>query len=171
MAVILFTSSCMASTFEGGRQPDLEHAVDEPFAEEVSREAEDVQIIMTSAHFGSEIVVARCGSHAVHLVGCDAHADSGSAHQNSTIGFASTNFMGYNLRDIGIVDRAFFVRAEIEGFVTKLFHKLQDLVPNRSATMITSDGNTHNRYLLFRAGWQPAHSPRDLSLLSSSHLI
>ncbi len=113
----LVDSSCVASTFEGRRKPDLEHAVDEPFAEEVGREAEDVEIVVPAAHFGRQIVVARSGPDSVDLVGGDAHTDARSAHEDSTIGVSGTDFVSDLLCDIGVIDRTFFVGAEVDDFM------------------------------------------------------
>src|SRR5262249_49007978 len=75
----------VAAALEVGGQPDAHHAVDQPLAQQVRRQAQHVGVVVAAAHLRRDAVVARGGAHALDLVRGDAHADAGAADQDAAL--------------------------------------------------------------------------------------
>jgi hypothetical protein len=73
-----------------GRGEEVAHdLVDDGGVHDAGAEADDVGVVVGAGHAGFEGVVALGGADAVDLVGGDAHADAGAAHQHAALGAAS----------------------------------------------------------------------------------
>src|SRR5687767_4552351 len=71
----LFEPPGVPAALELRLQPDAHHAVDQLVAQKVGRQTEDIAVIVPTAHFGGDAVVAWRRADADHLVGGDAHAN------------------------------------------------------------------------------------------------
>ena len=84
----------MASALEGGGQPEFDHPVDESFPQQVGREAQDIRIVVSTAHLGRQVIVTRRRTDAGELIGGDTHSQSRSAYQVSPVYLAAADFSG-----------------------------------------------------------------------------
>ncbi len=103
----------MAPAFECRIEKDLDHVVERTFAHKISGEAEHVDVIVASAHFRTEVVIARSSPHTVDFVGCDCHADASATNQDPPIRIAFGNRGRHCRGDIRVVDAVFAVGATV----------------------------------------------------------
>ena len=87
-----------------GSEPNLDHAVDQTLAKEISREAQDVGVVVKTAHFGGQIIVAGRGAHAGEFIGDNAHTDPGPTNEDSAIDILPGNRPRDLRGEVGIVD-------------------------------------------------------------------
>jgi len=99
-----FNTSSVASAFEFGLEPDLDHAIDKSIAEQVGREAEDIRVVVPAAHFCRQVIVAIGCSDSMKLVGDNAHAHAGSTNENPSVGGPVGNGSGGGRGEVGVVD-------------------------------------------------------------------
>ena len=133
----------VAAAFERRVQPDFDHAVDQPFAQQVGGEAEDVGVVVAAAHFGRQIVVAGGRADAGELVGRDAHSQAGAADQDAAIDLAAADLAGHPGGDVGIIDGLAGVRAHVLHLVAQSLQQLDDPRADGKTAMIGADSDTH----------------------------
>jgi hypothetical protein len=138
-----FQTAAVAAPFEWSIQPDFDQTIDQPFAEHIRGKTEHVEVVVTAAHFGSEIVVARGGTDTWNFVGGNAHADTTTAEKNPAIDFARAEFapdLGSHIRVIATIVAK---RADVGHFVTKLGYHFDELSFDSKSTMIAANRYFH----------------------------
>src|SRR5262245_21783794 len=116
----------MASAFERRLEPDADHPLDQLFAEQVGRKAENVGVVVPAAKFGGDTVVARRRPGAPDLVGGDAHADARAADQDAPLHAAVADLAGHFEREVRVIDAARVIRADVDDFVAVLTEQRYD---------------------------------------------
>lgn len=139
----LLNPSRVAAPFEFGLEPDLDHAVDQAFAQHVGRETQHIQIIVPPAHLGRQVVVARGSADAGELVRGDRHTDARAADQNPAFGFPLAHGASNVRGDIGVIDTAFFIGTFVDRFVAELLDEFEDLDFDLLSAMVAADDDFH----------------------------
>ena len=85
-------ASRVPSSFERSGNPNFDEVIDHFFAEHVAGQAQDVQIVVSPAHFRRQFVRHRGSSYAGKLVRDDAHSQAGPANQDTAFRLARTDF-------------------------------------------------------------------------------
>ncbi len=119
----LFDTACVSAPFECGVQPNFDHPIDEPVAQQIARQAENVGIVVQPAHLGGQLVVTRCSTHAGKLVGRYTHTGGGAADENAAIDFAVADSVGDDFCEVGIIDAIGVLRAEVDALVAEVFEQ------------------------------------------------
>jgi hypothetical protein len=129
----------MSTTFEFGRQPDTDQVANGAVADKIAWQAQDIYVVMASAHFSHDFVVARSGTNVREFISGDRHTNPGSTDQNtsfdSSIGDTCSDFQGV----IWIVDGTVTLGAEIERFVSVSLQECDKLAFDLVAAMIASE--------------------------------
>src|SRR5262249_35069449 len=98
---------------------------------------------MAPAHLGSDGVVTRGGANTAHLVGGDAHAETGPADEDSTIRAMIADREADGERVVGIVDAFAPFGTKIENIVTELLEERNEASFHLESAMVASNGNLH----------------------------
>src|SRR5262249_27070509 len=141
-----FDAAGVAAPFEFGLEPDLDHAVDQLFAQHVGRQAEHVQIVVPAAHFGRQVIVTRGRADAGKLVGRDAHADARSANQDAAVHRAVADLAADDRGDIRVVDAFVRVRPSVDHFLAQALEQLDQFAFDGIAAMVATDCDTHDEF-------------------------
>jgi hypothetical protein len=134
----------MATPFKRGIQPDFNQMIGQFLADQITRQTQHVQIVVPTAHFGRNIVVAWCGTHAGEFVGHNAHANARPAHQYAAIDLLACYFSGNERSNIGIIYFLGSVGSHVNHILSKPPKKIDQLCPQFHSTMIASDRNSHH---------------------------
>src|SRR5262245_2887318 len=138
----------MAAAVERRFQPDADHALDQLFAEEVGREAEDVGVVVTSAQLSRDAVVAGRGPGAPDLVRGDAHADARAANQDTPFHPTLADSLGHLEGKVRVVRAPRAVRSDVDYLMADLTQKRNDPLLDAEATMVTTNRNVHGATLV-----------------------
>ena len=138
-----FDAPRVAAAFEGRVQPEFDHAVDQPLAQQIGGEAQDIRIVVPPAELGREIVVAGRGANAVKLIRGDAHAQARPADQYPAVGLAVADAAGHFGGDVGIIDGLGRKRAHVFDFVPELLQQFRYFRADGKTTMIGTNCNSH----------------------------
>jgi hypothetical protein len=103
--VDLVDSSLMSPAVKVGIQPNFNQTLNALLAHKVSREAKDIDVVVTTAHFGRHFIMTGCSSNSWYFVGSDRHTDAGPTNQNASIGLMSSNLMRDRCGNIRVIDR------------------------------------------------------------------
>ncbi len=109
----------MSAPLELGSEPNIDHAVDQTLAKEIGREAQDVGVIVETAHFGGQIIVAGRRAHTGEFIGDNAHTDPGPTNKDSAIDIMLRNGSRDLRGEVGIVDVVRAIGPQIERFVSQ----------------------------------------------------
>src|SRR5688572_12142729 len=82
--------------------------------------------------------------NAFHFVGGNTGADTRAADQNPPLSFPALNGTPYLLREVREIHRFRAIRAQINGFVTRLTHSPQDGFLERESRVIKPNGDFHD---------------------------
>ena len=119
----------VAAAFEGGFDPGINDLFHETLADEVSREAQDVGVVVTAGELCGEFIVTDRCTNAFDLVGGDRHANTCAAHEDAQIGLIAGDEVADFVGTLGIVARARGAIAHegcIMAFAPKFFVNLAD---------------------------------------------
>jgi len=135
----------VSSAIEWSGNPNFNETVDHFFAEHVAGKAQNVQIVMPSAHFGGQFVGYGSGPDPGKLVGHDTHSQTGSANQDSQVRFPGADFPGHLACDVRVIDRSRLFRRRTMIFhrMPKLPNHIAQLHPNQDAVMVAAEGDIH----------------------------
>src|SRR5712691_12031486 len=140
----LFQSCLMPAPFELRFDPNLDHAVDELFAEQISRQAQDVGVVVPTAHFGGQIVVTQGGAHAVKPIGGNRHADARAADQNAAFDIVRDHRRGDFRGEFRVIDAVGRVGTEIDPLVPKVGQLTQNLLLHLVSAMVAGNCDFHD---------------------------
>src|SRR5205085_5580808 len=83
------------------------------------------------------------GAYTLDLVGGDAHADAGAAHQDAALDAALGHGLGHLKREIRVVHALAAVRAEVQHLVAHLLQQGADALLDVVTAVVTADGDSH----------------------------
>src|SRR5262245_34196739 len=87
--------------------------------------------------------MARSGADARHLVGGDAHTNSGAADENAAVHLMLTNGAGDTKREIGVIDAFARLRPDVQDLVAEVLEKADDSPFDFVAAMVAADCDFH----------------------------
>jgi len=115
----------------------------ETLAQHAGREAENIRVVVASAHLGRHVVVAKNGANAKDLVGGDAHPQARAANQDASIRFSPPHLPSNGSSDVGIVNRSVVADPQIDDLVTGLPEQLDQHLSHLITVMIGTNGDKH----------------------------
>ncbi len=128
-----------------GAQECLHEGAGQLRTNDPTAEAKHVHVVVNDALGGRVRIVANGGVQALHFVGGDASANSGTTDQYAPLCIPALNGVPHLGHDIRKIDRIRRERADVDDLGTGLAHRLQDRVPEQKASMIEADRNLHLR--------------------------
>ncbi len=140
----LLNPAGVATAFERRVEPDLDHAVDEPFAKHISREAKHVQIVVPAAHLGGQVVVARCRPDARELVCRDAHPKAGPTNEYAALDLTAADLSCDQGGEVVRVDGVRTVGTNVENVVAQTPQEFHHFGTYRLTAVIAADRNSHD---------------------------
>src|SRR5262249_52334995 len=135
--------SRMATAFERDLQPQLDHALDEFLAQQIGREAQDVGVVMATAHLGGDAVMARGGTNPGHLVGSNGHADPRATNEDATLDSALAYGPSHLKGIVGIVNAALSFGADVRNFMAQPAQQRSNSLLGLEASMVAANSNFH----------------------------
>src|SRR5262249_18611997 len=162
----------VASTLEGGLQPQLENLVGEPERDDASAHREHVGVVVLARQPRGIEVVAERGADAAHLVGGDLLALTAAAQHDAAFGAAVGDGAADGEADRRVIDRFLAVGAEILDVVSEPGQRVLQVLLQLKAGMVGADGDAHGRQLYYvELGMVPAVviSTRGEERLRSGH--
>ena len=141
----------MPSALEWGVEPQRENLVGQPEGHDAAAHREDVGVVVLPGEAGSVRVVAQGGPNAGDLVGRDLLPLPAAAEHDAAIGASCGDGARHLEADGRIVDGLFAVRAAIVHGVAKPAQRRQQVLFEKVAGMIGSDGDAHGGIVLWRS--------------------
>lgn len=142
----LFNPPGMPPTIKFSIQPNLDHAIDQFDPQKIRREAKYIQVIVSSTHFGSQVVMAGRCANTGELISSDGHPDTCATNQNSPLRFSVADTAGDFGSDVRVIDAFFALCANIVCFMAKLTKQRDNLFFHMNATMVTPYRDSHGYY-------------------------
>lgn len=157
----LAQSPLVSTAVEFGAEPHFDHSLHALLSDQVGRQAEHVDIIVSAADLGGHFIVTRRGSNARHLVGSDRHSNSGAANQDASISFLLRNLVSDDRSDVGIVDAIGGVGAYVDRLMAQSSQEIDELPLELDSTMVIANRDTHLQFSgRFGSGNSAAHTAK-----------
>ena len=139
----LLDPSGVSSTLEFRVQPDLDHSVHQAISKQVSREAQDIGVVVPSAHASRQVVMAVGRSHSGEFVGDNAHSHSGAADQDSAIGGSVGDGTGDRSGEVGVVDTVGGIGAAVDSLMSEFGQECKHHSLDCKTAVVTGNGDFH----------------------------
>jgi len=135
----------MTALFEFCLQPDSYDLIRQLVAELVCRETQDIGVVVESAVFGCDTVVAGCCADTAELVRRDAHSDPGTTDQNASIDLTAGNAASNERCIIRIIDALRFIWTVVDRFRNALhgFQQLEQTSFQLETSVVACDSDFH----------------------------
>ncbi len=140
----LVDAALMAATLERRVEKDPDDLLGELGSDDTRADRQHVRVVVLAGHARRIEVVAERGPHTVDLVGRDLLALAAAPEHDPHVGLAAHDRPGHRRAERRIVDRLGAVGAEIVDRVAPIGQHSHEVLLERIARVVTTDGNTHS---------------------------
>ena len=134
----------MASTFEGGVQPQRHDFLRQARSHDAAADGEDVGVVMRPRHARGVEVVAQRGANPVDFIGSDLFALSAAADDDAARDRTVSDGERHVGADDRVIDGAFAVCAAIVDVVTALLEKFDEMPLELVSRVVAADRDPHS---------------------------